>query len=177
MIDIVSTRVDRICGFLCASLMALAVPGVLAGCDQVDREDALQQLEQERLEPIPQAMVAAAARGQEDRVVLLAKAGVPVDARGLGGITPLIAASQAGQLDIVETLLDLGADVNVRDLRGRTALSHAIINGHEDVVDELLEAGADPNLRDDAGRTPFGHARRADNADIRKMVKAAGGIR
>jgi len=86
--------------------------------------------------------------------------GANVNARGLGGRTPLHHASS--QYPIVRRLLRRGADPNVADALGRTPLHDAVSNPESDgqqarheVLTEMLNAKADANARDARGRTPL----------------------
>jgi ankyrin repeat protein len=74
-----------------------------------------------------------------------------VNARGIGGWTPLMYAALYGDEQAVRVLLDRSAKPNDQNDAGGTALMYAV-----DDVDKtrlLLERGADPNLRSGEGRT------------------------
>lgn len=77
-----------------------------------------------------------------------ALAGADVNARGEGGMTPLMMAAGQGQLAMVKALLAAGAEVEARDEREYTALMHGVYNpdldrGFPEVVQALIAAGAD----------------------------------
>lgn len=94
------------------------------------------------------------------------ESGVPADARGPDGVTPLAGmVSAPGCCADIANVLPLfvaaGADVNARDTLGRTPLLASAASGtipasvRAAVASALLEAGADPNTRDSEGSTPL----------------------
>ena len=98
------------------------------------------------------ALVAAAAKGDSERITQLLKKGVDINgkasrnARDSGGRTALMAAAAYGRTEAVNLLLSKGAKVNERHEVGGTALTSAASRGHLAVVKALLKAGADPNV-------------------------------
>lgn len=100
-----------------------------------------------------------------------------VDARGKGGLTPLMLAARSSKPvnDNIRVLIEAGADVNARDDQGKTPLMYATtswwhhqhggIRKPEDTLDRiviLLDAGADVDARDDRGTTALMMAAAAD---------------
>ena len=85
------------------------------------------------------ALAVAARQGHEEIVKLLLENHALVDAREMGGTTPLMWASTA---DIVELLLRAGADINAVDNEGRSVLRHAVARPNFYVLQSLLENGA-----------------------------------
>ena len=101
---------------------------------------------------------------------------VDVNARGSGGITPLIDATRVGHLDVVDALLRHGAHVNARDSMGTTALQVAIGAPIPDIaiVRRLLDAGADRDARDAMGSTPLINAAISKNSAVFRVLLEMG---
>jgi len=77
--------------------------------------------------------------------------GVPADAAGPEGITPLMAAAEIGSLDAMKLLIDRRVDVNARNASGATALMWSVTDSKK--VRLLLDNGADVNVAARSGRT------------------------
>jgi uncharacterized protein len=78
-----------------------------------------------------------------------------LNAKNVGGRTPLIAASAEGHVGVVRWLVDKGAATNERAQEGWTALYIACRDRHPAVMSLLLEKGADPAIADHWGTTPL----------------------
>jgi len=91
-----------------------------------------------------------------------------VNARGIGGTTPLMEAALNADAPLLKAWLDAGGDPNIRNDRGATALMWAI----DDVAKTrlLLERGADPNVASDFGQTAL--MRAAAGTDSATVVAA-----
>ncbi|KAJ5089873.1 hypothetical protein N7532_008557 [Penicillium argentinense] len=74
----------------------------------------------------------AASEGHMDMVKLYLDKGAAVDARGLGGWTPLAAASSDSHLKIVD-LVEKGADLTIPDSDGQTTLFRACQSKDDDL--------------------------------------------
>ena len=85
----------------------------------------------------PEAIVEAAAAGSDDLVQRLLQLGVAVDARGSGGLTPLLAAAAGGRVDTVRLLLERGADRDAVDSLGRNALE--LMSSSTGVIEVRIE--------------------------------------
>jgi ankyrin repeat protein len=107
-------------------------------------------------------LIAAAARGKKDIVILLLNNGANVNAKMVGcdgwgwmiGTTALMVAALYFYPEIVSILLDKGADVNARNNKGDTALM--MISGRyrfEEMAITLLDKGADVNIKNNKGDT------------------------
>lgn len=112
-------------------MVTIALVVMLAACGQVSKTD-----------PMSEALVEAAAKGNIREVERLIGAGVDLDTRDRTGRTPLMAATQKGHLDLVKLLLDKGAQINAKDKSGETALSLARQRGPKELRDLLREYGA-----------------------------------
>jgi ankyrin repeat protein len=92
-------------------------------------------------------LLQAVNRGDVDRVKILLKANLNVNAR-LGETTALCRAAFEGQCEIAQLLIAAGADVNQRASEGYfNPLLYAAYGGNLEVVRVLLEAGADLHVR------------------------------
>jgi len=68
-------------------------------------------------------------------------AGVDVNAKDEGGVTPLQHAAYWGHKEIAELLIAKGTDVNAKDDGGRTPLDWAISNNHPETANLLRKHG------------------------------------
>ncbi|MGH8228018.1 MAG: ankyrin repeat domain-containing protein, partial [Steroidobacteraceae bacterium] len=78
-----------------------------------------------------------------------------IQARPIGGFTPLIYAAREGCTECVKSLLQGGARVDMTDPDGETPLLVATENFHFDCAAYLLAHGANPSRWDWWGRTPL----------------------
>jgi len=97
----------------------------------------------------------AAAAGQKEVVELLIAKGAHVNARDVGGATPLHYAgiNRKGVRGVAELLIAKGADVNAKGDTGDTPLNWAARRGHREDVELLIAMGADINAKDKDGKT------------------------
>ena len=105
--------------------------------------------------PPPPLQHFAAAGGHAAIVSALIKANASVDAKTMGGETPLHAAAAAGQADAVAALLEGGAAVDAQTPKHLTPLLLAAAKGHAGACAALLAGGADPSLRSPQGALPM----------------------
>ncbi|MGH8150990.1 MAG: ankyrin repeat domain-containing protein [Steroidobacteraceae bacterium] len=78
-----------------------------------------------------------------------------IQARPIGGFTPLIYAARQGCMACVQALIEGGAKVDMTDPNGEDALLIAVENFHFDLGAYLVQAGANVNQWDWWGRTPL----------------------
>ena len=100
--------------------------------------------------------------------------GADVNAKDIGGWTPLHEAAQSGHKEIAELLIDAGADVNVEDNDGETPLHKASSSGEKVIIELLIAKGADVNAIDNSSQewTPIAVA---ESLDIIKRFRKHGG--
>ena len=87
----------------------------------------------------------AAAKGKQDCVALLLKAGANHSLANNNGATPLFMSCQDGHVEIASLLLEKGANINQAKNDGATPLFMSCYMGHVCVVKLLLAKGADVN--------------------------------
>jgi ankyrin repeat protein len=114
----------------------------------------------------------AATDGDLGQLAAALQAGTGVDARDMGGRTPLYWAAAQNHLEAVKLLLRSGADVNAADAQGFTPLMGAANGGSVDIVRLLLDAGADPTLRNIHGCTARTCAELSGHPSIARMLAA-----
>jgi len=122
----------------------------------------------------PVYLVAAAEQGAENRVDLLLKLGLDVNAADAGGLTPLFVAAAKSNLALTRKFLAAGADANLAEHEGRTPLIAATAAGAPVVMDALLKSGAQINQLDSAGRSALFYAIGAQNLDAVSLLLASG---
>lgn len=124
------------------------------------------------------ALLAAAASGDVDSMVLLLDRRANVDARDAQGATALHWAARSRCIPCIAVLADAGAKGDVgAGPRKRTALHEAAQDASSPVVRALLEAGAEPHAKDAFGETPLHLLARGDAAragDTASLLLGAG---
>lgn len=100
-----------------------------------------------------QALIRAAAKGDEAEVKRLLAAGASVTARDERKRTALLAATQGNHAGIAATLINKGADVNAQDDIQDSAFLLAGASGYLEIVRLCLAAGADLKSRNRYGGT------------------------
>ncbi len=111
-------------------------------------------------------LLSAIKSGDVQKVGQLLSSRVSVNARGEGGITPLIAAAQTGNMDVISLLVDRNADINAQNDKGFTALMMAARGGHASAVKLLLAKGADRTIKNDTGFTAEEIANAFSHAEV-----------
>lgn len=87
--------------------------------------------------------IAAARKGDIEKVRAMLDRGVDVNSKSRYGATALSFASEHGNLELVRLLVERGADVNVRDtFYNSDPVTWAVIKGHVEIVGLLLDKGA-----------------------------------
>ena len=124
-------------------------------------------------------------------LIKLLSLGVDVNARDVGGRTPLHYCNlnrghNEVTLKMAARLIRAGADVNAKDRTGGTPLHYGAVACNIDVVKLLLANGADPDIQDNAGFTVndlsppsmkdiFGEFEKKRAAEERKLSREAVG--
>ena len=66
-----------------------------------------------------------------------------LEAKRLGGESPLMLAAHNGNPELVAMLIEAGADVNAKEVKGQDAIMWAAAAGNAEAVECLIEGGAD----------------------------------
>ena len=115
----------------------------------------------------PQAIFAAAYRGDVEMVQEILAAGVDKDARNGFGDTALHVAIFQENLAVLRLLLDYGFDPNAIATRnGHTPLHNAVATDNVEAARLLLQYRANRNIRDLNRLTPLEKARREGKRDL-----------
>jgi ankyrin repeat protein len=96
------------------------------------------------------------------------------------GGNALIPACERAHVDTVKLLLTTKINVNHINNLGWTCLLEIVILGdggprHVEVAKLVLSGGANPNIADKDGVSPLTHARRRGQAELGRLIMAAGG--
>lgn len=120
------------------------------------------------------ALVSAAALGDNDKVSQLIGSGANPDIHLQDGTTPLFMAAQQGHTKTVKLILNAGANPNAKGYKGATALIIAASVGHKGIVDLLLKKGASVDASRDDGSTALYMAAQSGYINIVRQLLAAG---
>jgi uncharacterized protein len=125
------------------------------------------------------AFLLAGARGYTEIVRATLAAGADFKVRNRFGGNALIPACERAHVDTVQLLLTTAIDVDHVNNLGWTCLLEAVILGnggerHQQVVRMLIDRRANLNLADRDGVTPLQHAQRKGQAEVARLLHAAG---
>lgn len=124
-----------------------------------------------------------AARNGHTRLVRVALAtGADIRALNRYGSTALMGPAYRGHVETVRLLLATPIDIHHVNKLGWTALLEAIVLGtdgpvHREIVRLLIERGSDVNARDGSGATALQLATQKGQAEVVRMLLAAGARR
>lgn len=122
-----------------------------------------------------QALHLAAARGHSSICRHLVKAGASVEAKTIGGITPLhFAALQDRSETIIVLVTELGAEVEATEKRDNTALLLSALLGNTKACKALLSLNASMLAKHEGGCLPIALAIRRGHAGIVDLLIKAG---
>jgi ankyrin repeat protein len=96
---------------------------------------------------LDKALLEAAKEGNIEQVRQTLQAGADVNAKGIGGSTPLGWAASKGHIDVARALIEARADIHWEARRGQTALNVAAAQGHTEIVKLLIQSGVNVNER------------------------------
>ena len=121
----------------------------------------------------------AANKGNIEAVKQHLTGGADVNAKGIGGMTPLHRAAREGHKEVSELLITNSADVNAKDKRGRTPLHRAAREGHKEVAELLIAKDADVNAKSESGllkgETPLDEAIKRKRTEVADLLRKHGG--
>src|SRR5204863_5083396 len=121
----------------------------------------------------------AAAEGRIEILKMTLGAGADLKDTNRYRGTGLIPAAHHGHVEAVKLLLATAIDKDHVNNLGWTALLEAVILGdcgaaHTEIVRLLVAAGANVNIADRDGMTPLAHAKRANYAEMVRILSDAG---
>lgn len=116
----------------------------------------------------------AAARGRVPLMELAIGCGAHVDARDLGGCTPLHLAARNDRVDAASLLIHCGADVDARGDAHCTPLHMAAYRGHSSVMRVLIDLRADLAAQCSELRTPLHWAAHEGHCDAIRVLISFG---
>uniref|UniRef100_A0AAR2KAI1 SAM domain-containing protein n=1 Tax=Pygocentrus nattereri TaxID=42514 RepID=A0AAR2KAI1_PYGNA len=120
---------------------------------------------------VPLDLHTACSIGQYDVVVECIRRGdVDMDAKNLGGWTPLMYAAYIGHDNIVNLLLESGVSVNASTAKGLTPLMLAASCGNERIANFLLQKGAELERKDGRGWTALLHSTSTGHQQMVKFL-------
>ena len=122
----------------------------------------------------------AGASGRTEIIAAMLPLKPDLSLRNRYGGNALIPACERAHVETAKLLLTSGIDVNHVNNLGWTCLLEIVILGdggarHQQVAKLVLDAGADPNLADKDGISPLQHARKRGQAEVARLIAAAGG--
>ena len=125
------------------------------------------------------AFLLAGALGRTELVRMMLSHGTNLKITNRFGGTALIPACERGHVETAQVLIAAGVDVNHVNRLGWTCLMEAVVLGnggpeHQAIIRALIEARADLNLPDKDGVTALAHARQRNQAEVVKLLQAAG---
>ncbi|KAG4273420.1 hypothetical protein FPRO04_09784 [Fusarium proliferatum] len=116
-----------------------------------------------------------AVREEKETVVEhLIKLEANLEAKGLGGQTPLMIACILGRIKTVKRLVDLGANTDTLTNLKSSTLSEAARHGYRKVVEYLLTEGVNKDSQEWLGRTALHVAAMNGRRHVVKLLIAAG---
>ena len=174
-----------------SQLIAIVAAVVLVGCGESqqstpapEEKPAKPVVKPEKPEP-PTAKAPgisindAAKAGNIEVVKEHLAAGVDVNTKGVGGMTPLHRAAREGHKETVEFLITNSADVNAKDKMGRVPLHRAARQGHKEVAEILINKDADVNVKSESGlfkgQTPLDEAIKSKHTELADLLRKHGG--
>lgn len=116
----------------------------------------------------------AASAGDADAVRTAIAAGADLEARGAGGMTPLVAATKGNRVEAALALIDAGADVNAKDDIVDSAYLSAGARGHDEILRATLAHGADLRSTNRYGGTALIPASERGHLQTVRILLAAG---
>jgi uncharacterized protein len=117
-------------------------------------------------------LLAAAASGDADQVVVALRAGAALEVRDERGRTPLLLAATHDRVDVARLLVALGADPDALDDRHDTPWLVTGVTGSVPMLEVLLPAGPDLTIRNRFGGVSVIPAAERGHVDyVRRVVR------
>lgn len=116
-----------------------------------------------------------ARRGDDQALLQMLDAGMPVNLCDENGQSLLMLASYHGHASTSKLLLENGANVDQRNDRGQTPLAGVAFKGHVETAKVLIEHGADVNAVHGMGMTPLTYANMFGRREMVYYLRTKGG--
>jgi ankyrin repeat protein len=129
------------------------------------------------LETESNPLSAAAKTGNSQAVVLMLRAGISPESRGLEGSTVVQIAAAEGQVELVKVLAEYGVDVDAPVApNGMSTLAALIERDDDEAVDHILKHGANPNPPYRWYGTPLQLASKRSLSLVTQLVEAGADV-
>ncbi|MEC9331908.1 MAG: ankyrin repeat domain-containing protein, partial [Verrucomicrobiota bacterium] len=154
---------------------------LLVGCREVHEESSSEEAKPEpsKVKESDTSIHDAANAGNIEIIKEQLAAGVDVNTKGIGGMTPLHRAAREGHKEVVEFLIANSADINAKDKMGRVPLHRAAREGREAIAEILITKGADINVKSTSGsfkgETPLDEAIKRKRIALVSLLQKNGG--
>ena len=154
---------------------------LLLGCREAHQESSSEEAKPEpsKVKESDISIHDAANAGNIEIIKEQLAAGVDVNTKGVGGMTPLHRAAREGHKEVVEFLIANSADINAKDKMGRVPLHRAAREGREAIVEMLITKGADINVKSTSGsfkgETPLDEAIKRKRIALVSLLQKNGG--
>jgi ankyrin repeat protein len=104
-------------------------------------------------------------------ILLLLKAGLPIESRNNGGLTPLMVAAQRKHLLIEFLVTSCKASLELEGSNQNRSIHYAAQAGNADAVEILIKLGADPTVKNRLQATPFALAYEKGHKSVLKILR------
>jgi ankyrin repeat protein len=154
---------------------------LLLGCREAHQESSPEEAKPEpsKVKESDISIHDAANAGNIEIIKEQLAAGVDVNTKGVGGMTPLHRAAREGHKEVVEFLIANSADINAKDKMGRVPLHRAAREGREAIAEMLITKGADINVKSTSGsfkgETPLDEAIKRKRIALVSLLQKNGG--
>jgi len=154
---------------------------LLLGCREAHQESSSEEAKPEpsKVKESDISIHDAANAGNIEIIKEQLAAGVDVNTKGVGGMTPLHRAAREGHKEVVEFLIANSADINAKDKMGRVPLHRAAREGREAIAEMLITKGADINVKSTSGsfkgETPLDEAIKRKRIALVSLLQKNGG--
>ena len=154
---------------------------LLLGCREAHQESSSEEAKPEpsKVKESDISIHDAANAGNIEIIKEQLAAGVDVNTKGVGGMTPLHRAAREGHKEVVEFLIANSADINAKDKMGRVPLHRAAREGRAAIAEMLITKGADINVKSTSGsfkgETPLDEAIKRKRIALVSLLQKNGG--
>ncbi|VXB58983.1 Ankyrin repeats (3 copies) [Microbacterium sp. 8M] len=158
----------------CSSTAPAATPTVTGTSPAIANPSSTAPRTEAEMTALNSRLFAAASDGDAAAVRAAIAEGADLEARGAGGMTPLIAATKGNRVEAALALIDAGADVNAKDDIVDSAYLYAGARGHDEILRATLAHGADLRSTNRYGGTALIPASERGHLSTVQILLAAG---